>query len=54
MVFGIFIRDRTIKLDEEWIDGILVSEKEYYKNSKNIKYEAYYGVKNPDPDKKVL
>ena len=26
-------------------------QKKYYKNSKSIKYEAYYGVKNPDPDK---
>lgn len=53
-IWNFYYEDGTIKLDEEWIDGILVSEKEYYKNSKSIKYEAYYGVKNPDPDKKVL
>ena len=35
-------------------NGILVSETEFYKNSKKVKYEAKYGDRNPDTDKQVI
>ena len=43
-----------LKRTEEWENGILVAEIEFYKDSKNIKYEAQYGDRNPDPNKEVI
>jgi antitoxin component YwqK of YwqJK toxin-antitoxin module len=49
-----YYENGQLKKYEEWENGILVSETEYYKNSKKVKYEAKYGDRNPDPDKQVI
>ena len=49
-----YYSDGQINKNEEWKDGILLAETAFYKDSKNIKYEAVFGERNSDPDKKVI
>ena len=49
-----YFEDGNLKQDEEWRDGLLLSEKSFYRDSKRVKYEAVYGERNSDPDKKII
>ena len=52
--WNFYYDDGQLKKIEDWVDGILVAETEYYENSEKIKYKAKYGERNPDPDKEII